>query len=208
MTTTTTTTSPGATLTRDYQGAVVPATGVYDLDQAHTTVEFIARHLMITKVRGRFASFSGSVSVAEVPEESSVEVTIDASSVNTSQDQRDAHLRSPDFFDVETYPTLAFKSTSVELDGDSWKVTGNLTVRDVTRPVVLDVEFDGANTTPWGSQAVAFSASTEIDREDWGLTYNQALETGGVVVGKKIRIELNVEATLRQEAQGEEQGAA
>ncbi|MGD0381633.1 MAG: YceI family protein [Acidimicrobiales bacterium] len=205
---TTTTTSPAATLTREYKGAVIPAPGVYDLDQAHTTVEFIARHLMITKVRGRFAGFSGSVTVAEVPGESSVEVTIDASSIDTSQDQRDAHLRSADFFDVETYPTLAFKSTSVELDGDTWKVAGDLTVRDVTRPVVLDVEFDGANTTPWGSHAVAFSASTEIDREDWGLTYNQALETGGVVVGKKVRIELNVEATLRQEAQGEKQGAA
>ncbi len=203
-----TTTSPVASLTRDYKGAAVPAPGVYDLDQAHTTVEFIARHLMITKVRGRFSSFSGSVTVAEVPEESSVEVTIDASSVHTSQDQRDTHLRSADFFEVETYPTLTFKSTSVALDGDGWKVTGDLTVRDVTRPVVLDVEFDGANTTPWGSQAVAFSASTEIDREDWGLTYNQALETGGVVVGKKVRIELNVEAILRQEAQGEEQGAA
>ena len=96
----------------------------------------------------------------------------------------------------------------MELDGDDWKVTGDLTVRDVTRPVVLDVEFDGANTTPWGTQAVAFSASTEIDREDWGLTYNQALETGGVVVGKKVRIELNVEAILRQEAKDQEQGAA
>ena len=115
---TTTTTSPAATLTREYKGAVIPAPGVYDLDQAHTTVEFIARHLMITKVRGRFAGFSGSVTVAEVPGESSVEVTIDASSIDTSQDQRDAHLRSADFFDVETYPTLAFKSTSVELDGD------------------------------------------------------------------------------------------
>ena len=94
------------------------------------------------------------------------------------------------------------------LDGDSWKVTGDLTLRDVTRPVVLDVEFDGANTTPWGTQAVAFSAATEIDREEWGLTYNQTLETGGVVVGKKVRIELNVEAVLRQESQGQEAGAA
>lgn len=202
---TTTHANPAVSSTRQYRGAVVPAAGVYDLDQAHTTVEFVARHLMITKVRGRFATFSGSVHVAEVPEESSVEVTIDAASIDTSQAQRDAHLRSADFFDAETYPTLRFRSTSVALDGDLWKVTGDLTVRDVTRPVVLDVEFDGANTTPWGTQAVAFSASTEIDREDWGLTYNQALETGGVVVGKKVRIELNVEAILRQEAQ---EGAA
>ena len=180
--------------------------GVYDLDQAHSTVEFIARHLMITKVRGRFSSFTGTVTVAEAPEESSVEVTIDAASIETSQEQRDAHLRSADFFEADKYPTLTFKSTSLKRDGEDWKLTGDLTVRDVTRPVVLDLEFDGANTTPWGTQAVAFSASTEIDREDWGLTYNQALETGGVVVGKKVRIELNVEAILRQE--NKEQGAA
>jgi polyisoprenoid-binding protein YceI len=191
--------------TREHKGTVVPVPGVYDIDQAHTTVEFVARHLMITKVRGRFATFSGSVNVAEVPEDSSVEVTIDAASIQTSQDQRDEHLRSADFFEVDKYPALTFKSTSVELDGDSWKVTGDLTVRDVTRPVVLDVEFDGANTTPWGTQAIAFSASTEIDREAWGLTYNQALETGGVVVGKKVRIELNVEAILRQ---AQQEGAA
>ncbi len=203
--TTSVTTSPTSGATRQYKGSVVPAPGVYDLDQAHSTVEFVARHLMISKVRGRFASFSGSVHVAEVPEESSVEVTIDAASVDTNQDQRDAHLRTPDFLDVETYPTLSFKSTSVAFEGDHWKVTGDLTLRDVTRPVVLDVEFEGANTTPWGTQAVAFEASTEIDREDWGLTYNQALETGGVVVGKKVRIELNVEAVLRQDQQ---EGAA
>jgi polyisoprenoid-binding protein YceI len=204
----TTTASAATTSIREYKGTPVPVAGVYDLDQAHTTVEFIARHLMITKVRGRFSSFTGTVTVAEVPEESSVEVTIDANSIGTSQEQRDTHLRSADFFEAEKYPTLTFKSTSVKLDGDDWKVTGDLTVRDVTRPVVLDVEFDGANTTPWGTQAVAFSASTEIDREDWGLTYNQALETGGVVVGKKVRIELNVEAILRQEASEDEAGAA
>jgi polyisoprenoid-binding protein YceI len=203
-----TTTTTGTASTREYKGAVVPTAGVYDVDQAHTTVEFIARHLMITKVRGRFNTFSGTVTVAEVPEESSVDVTIDASSIHTSQDQRDAHLRSADFFEADKYPTLSFKSTSVALDGDGWKVTGDLTVRDVTRPVVLDVEFDGANTTPWGTQAVAFSASTEIDREDWGLTYNQALETGGVVVGKKVRIELSVEAILRKEEGEQSEGAA
>jgi len=195
------TTSVAVSPTRQYKGAAVPAPGVYDLDQAHSTVGFVARHLMISKVRGRFADFSGSVHVGVVPEESSVEVTIDAASIETSQEQRDAHLRGADFFDVETYPTLRFKSTSVALDGEQWKVTGDLTVRDVTRPVVLDVEFEGANTTPWGTQAVGFEASTEIDREDWGLTYNQALEAGGVVVGKKVRIELDVEAVLRQESQ-------
>jgi polyisoprenoid-binding protein YceI len=204
--TTTITTTQGTGAIRQYRGAPVPVAGQYDLDQAHSTVEFVARHLMITKVRGRFADFSGVVNIAEVPEDSSVEVTIDAASVQTSQEQRDAHLRSADFLDVENHRTLTFKSTGVQLaDDGTWKVSGNLTIVGVTRPVVLDVEFDGANTTPWGTQAVAFSAATEIDREDWGLTYNQALEAGGVVVSKKVRIELNVEAILRQE---QSEGAA
>jgi len=193
-------TDTATTSIRDHQGAPIPAPGTYDLDQAHTTVEFIARHLMITKVRGRFRRFSGALTIAEVPEASSVAVTIEADSVDTSQDQRDAHLRSADFLDVDSHPTLDFRSTAVEpADDDHWKVTGDLTLVGVTRPVVLDVVFDGASTTPWGTQAVAFSATTEIDREDWGLTYNQALETGGVVVGKRVRIELNVEAVLRAE---------
>ncbi|MGA2522160.1 MAG: YceI family protein [Acidimicrobiales bacterium] len=199
------TTTAVPTSTRQYRGTQVPAAGTYDLDQAHSAVEFVARHLMITKVRGRFAQFSGSLHVAEVPEDSSVEVTIDAASVDTNQDQRDTHLRSADFLDVENHPTLSFKSTKVELDGDAWKVTGDLTIVGTTRPVVLDVEFDGANTTPWGTKAIAFTATTEIDREAWGLTYNQALEAGGVVVSKKIRIELNVEAILRQ---AQQEGAA
>jgi len=195
MTTTTTTNEQVTELTRQYRGTAVPAVGTYDLDVAHTTVEFIARHLMITKVRGRFGEFSGTIQVAEVPEESSVDVTINAGSIHTSQEQRDEHLRSADFFDAEHFPTLTFKSTKVELKGDDrWTVTGDLTIRGTTKPVQLDVEFDGANVTPWGTAAIAFSASTEIDRETWGLTYNQALESGGVVVGKKVRIELNVEA--------------
>ena len=200
-----TTTAP-AGLTRSYRGAVVPAPGTYDLDPAHTKVEFVARHMMISKVRGRFAQLTGSVHVAEDVEQSSVEVAIDAASVTTSQEQRDAHLRSPDFLDVERHPQLTFRSTAVEPGDDgSWKVAGDLTIVGTTRPVVLDVEFDGATTTPWGTKAVGFSASTEIDREDWGLTHNQALETGGVLVGKKVRIELSVEAVLRQE---ESRGAA
>ena len=198
--------------TRPYRGGEVPVAGTYQLDTAHTTVEFVARHLMITKVRGRFAQFGGSVQVAEVPEESSVEVTIDATSVDTNQDQRDAHLRSADFLDVEHHPTLRFTSTGVADAGDGhWQVAGDLTVRGTTRPVVLEAAFEGGSVTPWGSRAVAFSAWTEIDREDWGLTYNQALEAGGVLVGKKVRIELNVEAVLEEagaEEAGTERGAA
>jgi polyisoprenoid-binding protein YceI len=186
-------------LTRQHQGTNIPAPGVYDIDAKHTSVEFVARHLMISKVRGRFDEVEGTITVAEVPEESSVVVKIGAASVRTGEDQRDAHLRSGDFFDVETHPHWTFTSTSVAQDGDQWKVTGDLTISGVTHPVVLDVEFDGANLTQWGTTAVGFSASTEIDREQWGMTYNQVLETGGVMVGKKIRIELQVEAVARSE---------
>ncbi len=183
------------TLTREYQGLQIPEAGTYAIDKGHTTVEFVGRHLMITKVRGRFTDFDGKIVIGESPEESSVEVIIDAASVNSGDDSRDGHLRSPDFLDVERYPTIAFRSTSVELGPDGTaKVTGDLTVKDVTRPVTLDVEFDGASPDPWGGQRLGFTASAEIDREDWGLTWNVALETGGMLVGKKIRLEFNVQA--------------
>jgi len=183
------------TAIREIEGRTVPAPGTYGLDTTHTTIEFVGRHLMITKVRGRFIDFSGEITIGEEPEDSAVEVVIDAASVDSGEPRRDEHLRSADFFDVEHYPTISFRSTGVASDRSGlWKVTGDLTVKDVTRPVVLEVEFDGAQTSPWGDERVGFSAATELDREDWGLTWNQALETGGVVVGKKVRIELNVEA--------------
>jgi len=183
------------TLTREYQGLQIPEAGTYALDQGHTTVEFVGRHLMITKVRGRFTEFEGQVVIGDTPEQSSVEVTINAASVNSGDDRRDDHLRSPDFLDVENYPAITFRSTGVEIDPDgSAKVNGDLTVKDVTRPVTLDVEFDGASPDPWGGQRLGFTASAEIDREDWGLTWNVALETGGMLVGKKIRLEFNVQA--------------
>jgi polyisoprenoid-binding protein YceI len=190
----TTTSTTG--LVRSHEGREVPEVGEYAIDVSHSTVEFVVRHLMISKVRGRFGSYSGTVVIADRPEDSSVEVSIDAASINTNDEQRDGHLRGDDFFAVEAFPALTFKSTKVEAArGDNWKVTGDLTIRDVTRPVVLDVDFDGAQTDPWGGARLGFSASTEIDREDWGLRWNQALETGGVLVGKKIKIELGVEAT-------------
>jgi polyisoprenoid-binding protein YceI len=149
----------------------------------------------VSKVRGRFSGFEGNLTVSEVPEESHVEVTIDATSISTGNPDRDAHLRSADFFDVEHHPTLEFRSTAVEhVRDDEWKVAGDLTIRGVTRPVELHVEFNGAATTPWNTTAIGFAAWTEVDREDWGLTWNAALETGGVVVSKKVRIELEVEA--------------
>ena len=183
------------TFTREYQGLQVPQPGTYRLDKGHTTVEFVGRHLMITKVRGRFTEFDGQIVIGEDPADSSVEVTIDTASVDTSDEKRDGHLRGEDFLDVEKYPTITFRSTQVELGRDGTaKLTGDLTVKDVTRPVTLEVEFDGAQADPWGGQRLGFSAHTEIDREDWGLTWNVALETGGVLVGKKIRLEFNVEA--------------
>ena len=129
------------------------------------------------------------------PSSPHVEVEIDVASLDTGNAERDGHLRSPDFFDAEQYPTISFRSTKVEAgDSGTWAVTGDLTVRDVTRPITLEVDFDGANASPMGDERIAFSAATEVDREDWGLTWNVALETGGVLVGKKVRIELNVQA--------------
>ena len=146
--------SATATAVREINGQQVPEAGEYELDKAHTSVEFVARHLMISKVRGRFNDFSGVVTIAEKPEESSVVVTIDVASVSTGDAQRDGHLRSPDFFDAETYPHIIFRSTKVEqVKGGDWKVTGDLTVRDVTKPVVLDVEFEGSARDAVGHHA-------------------------------------------------------
>jgi polyisoprenoid-binding protein YceI len=185
--------------TRDYKGIESPVPGDYVLDKAHTTVEFVARHLMISKVRGRFTDFDGSILIADDPEQSKLDVSIDAASINTSEPTRDAHLRSGDFLDADKYPKLTFQSTKVEHVGDAgWKLTGDLTIRDVTRPVTLDVEFLGVSMSPWGTRPFGFEATTEIDREDWGLTWNQALETGGVVIGKKVRIEINAELLPKQ----------
>ena len=187
------------TVLRTEDDRVIPVAGIYDIDGAHTSVEFVGRHLMITKVRGRFADFDGSIVIADVPEESSTEVVIQAASIDTSDEKRDGHLRSADFFDVEQYPTLTFRSSGVEQGKrGSWTLNGELTVRGVTKPVALDLDFEGATIDPWGGQRIAFTAVTDVDREDWGLTWNQALEAGGVLVGKKVRIELNVQAVRQQ----------
>jgi polyisoprenoid-binding protein YceI len=187
-----------ATATRTLDGVTLPAPGDWNLDPGHTTAGFVARHLVVTKVRGQFTDVAGVIHVGEAPEDSSVEVTIQAASVHTGDARRDEHLRSPDFLDAERFPTLEFRSTSVQGGAERWKVSGDLTVHGVTRPVVLDVEYNGASASPWGSQVTSFSARTEIDREDFGLTWNQALETGGVVVGKKVVVEIETEAILAQ----------
>jgi len=173
----------------------IPTAGEYAIDPSHTSVEFVGRHLMITKVRGRFPEVSGTITIDEEPERSHVDVEIDVASLDTGNADRNAHLRSADFFDAEQYPSISFRSTNVEATASStWAVTGDLTVKDVTRPITLQVDFDGANASPMGDERVAFSAAAEVDREDWGLTWNVALESGGVLVGKKVRIELNVQA--------------
>ena len=188
-------TERSVSILRTHDDRPVPVAGTYQIDPAHTAVEFVGRHLMITKVRGRFGDVRGQITIAEEPEASHAEVEIGAASLSTGDDDRDAHLRSGDFFDVETYPTITFRSTSVRAVGDStWELDGDLTVRDVTRPVSLQVDFDGANVSPVGDERLGFSAATEVHREDFGLTWNMALETGGLLVGKTARIELSVQA--------------
>jgi polyisoprenoid-binding protein YceI len=186
---------------RTQDDRVIPVAGVYDIDGAHTSVEFVGRHLMITKVRGRFGDVRGRITIGEEPEDSHVEVEIGAASLSTGNDDRDAHLRSGDFFDVESYPTITFKSTAVTARPDAtWQVVGDLTVRDTTRPVSLQVDFDGADVSPFGDERIGFSAATDLNREDFGLTWNVALETGGLLVGKTARIELAVQAIAARQA--------
>ena len=186
---------------RTHDDRLIPVAGVYDLDGAHTSVEFVGRHLMITKVRGRFSDVRGRITIGEEPENSHVDVEIGAASLSSGNDDRDAHLKSPDFFDVEHYPTITFRSTAVTALPDStWEVVGDLTVRDTTRSVTLQVDFEGADISPVGDERIGFSAATDINREDFGLTWNMALETGGVLVGKTARIELAVQAIAMREA--------
>jgi polyisoprenoid-binding protein YceI len=177
------------------QHGTLPAPGRWTIDRGHSSVEFVARHLMVSKVRGRFEEFTGDLDIGARPEDSSVAVAIAAASVSTGDAQRDGHLASDDFFAAEQFPTINFVSTGVRhVGGERYAVDGDLTVRGVTRPVTLDLEYLGTISDPWGNERVGFSASTEVDREDWGLTWNQALEAGGFLVGKKARIELEVEA--------------
>jgi polyisoprenoid-binding protein YceI len=181
--------------TRVVDGRTVPAAGSWSVDQAHSTVEFVARHLMVTKVRGRFSDYDASITIGERPEDSSVDVTIRAGSIATGDSGRDGHLVSPDFLDVAQYPTITFASKGVHPTGPStWNVDGDLTVHGVTQAVTLTVEFGGVATDPWDNTKAFFSASTEFDREAFGLTWNQPLAGGGVLVGKKVRVELEIQA--------------
>ena len=172
--------------------------GDYVLDPAHTRIGFSARHAMVTKVRGQFDEFEGAAHVdTENPAASTVAVTIQAASVATGQAQRDGHLKSPDFFDVETYPQITFVSTDVERDGTEWSITGDLTINAVTKPVTILFEETGEAKDPFGNLRAGFEGTVTINRSDWGLTFNAALETGGVLVSEKVTLEFDVSA-IRQ----------
>ena len=172
----------------------VPEPGTYALDLSHSHVNFSARHLMVTKVRGTFPVVDGSLVIGEEPEQSSVTATIDVHQVHSGDPKRDEHLRSADFFDTEHYPTVQFRSTRVEDLGDGeFALHGELTVRDSTRPVTLHGQFLGTQASPWGDTRIGFSAETQVNRKDWGLNWNVALEAGGVLVGDKIKLEIDAE---------------
>lgn len=171
-----------------------PAAGIWNVDTAHTSASFSARHLGMSKVRGRFDTLDGTLTIADDPTDSHVEVTIDASSISTNQPDRDAHLKSPDFLDVETHPELTFRSTRITRDGDDLTMEGDLTIRGVTQPVTLDVEFLGVMDNPMGpGERAAFEATTSIARHDFGLTWEGPQELGGILVGKKVNIEIDAQ---------------
>jgi len=183
---------PATTVLSDIKGA-------YTLDPTHTRLGFSTRHAMVTTVRGAFTDFAGEATIDTVePARSSVTLTIQAASVNTGQEQRDGHLRTGDFFDVEAYPTITFVSTQVSRpEADLWSIAGELTIKDVTRPVTVEFEQTGSAKDPYGNLRVGFEGSTTIDRADWGLSFNAALETGGVLVSEKIKLDFDISAIAR-----------
>jgi len=183
---------------RTIDGVALPTPGTWEIDRSHTHVGFVARHLMVTKVRGQFTAFAGTIHIAEDPKESSVEATIDTASLETGDPNRDAHVRSADFLDVERYPTITFSAQGpVQTSGTRFTLTGDLTVKGVTRPITLEGEYVGVMSDARMGTRLGLSASGEINREDFGVNFNAVLETGGMVVGKTIRLELEAEAVLK-----------
>jgi polyisoprenoid-binding protein YceI len=182
----------------------IQTTTTWNIDAAHSQAAFVVKHMMITKVRGRFSALEGTIQLNEEdPSGSAVDVTLDASSIDTRNEDRDAHLRSGDFLDVETYPELTFESTAVEglrlEPGSEFRIHGRLTIRGVTREIALDAVFEGSGTDPWGGERVSFSADAAIDRRKYGLEWNQALEAGGVLVGNEVKIHLDVQAVKAED---------
>jgi polyisoprenoid-binding protein YceI len=172
--------------------------GTWDIDASHSDVSFTVRHMMVSKVRGRFGAFSGEIVTSEDLSSSSVTATIDASTIDTNNEQRDGHIRSADFFDVENHPQWTFRSTGLRADGDDFALDGELTIKGVTRPVTLALEVNGFGPDPFGGTRAGFSASTTIDRNDFGVDIKMPLDGGGVVVSDKVQISLEIEAVLRQ----------
>lgn len=172
-----------------------PGVSTWAIDATHSSVEFAVKHMMVSTVRGRFKAFSGEIQADEAnPAASSVTAAIDVASIDTGVEQRDDHLRSDDFFNAAQYPQITFRSTAIEQRGDEWKLAGELTIRDVTRPVSLDVEFEGRGADPWGGERAGFTATTKINRKDFGVNWNGVIEAGGVVVSDQVKITLNIEA--------------
>jgi polyisoprenoid-binding protein YceI len=193
------TTTP-STPTRRLDDAVVPAAGTWEIDPVHADVAFTGRHFMVTKVRGRFTDVAGTVVIGEDMNDSRVDVVIAMASVESGSDVRDDHLRSPELFDVEQFPQATFRTVSVDWRGSRGVVQGDLTIHGVTRRVPLEVAFEGYVRDPWGGDRAIFSATTRVNREDFGVTWNVALEAGGVLVSKEITIDIQVETVLRPEA--------
>jgi polyisoprenoid-binding protein YceI len=171
------------------------ATATWTIDQSHSLAEFSVRHMMVSTVKGSFQTISGAVVLDEADlTNSSIEATIDTASITTRDEKRDEHLRSADFFEAAVFPTITFASTGItRRGGDDYDVAGNLTIKGVTRPVTLKTTFNGIGTSPWGTSVAGFEAHTEISRKDFGLEWNVALETGGVLVGDKVKIHLEIE---------------
>jgi polyisoprenoid-binding protein YceI len=174
-----------------------PAIGVWDLDTAHSDLRIIAKHLMVTKVRGTFEDLTGTIEVAEDPTESKAWIEAKAASVTTGVPDRDKHLRSPDFLDAATYPVVTFESSEVAPAGENWELKGDLTIRGITKPVTFELRYEGSAQDPYGNTKAAFFARGEINREDFGLTWNVPLEGGGVLVSKHFKVEFDVQAMLR-----------
>ncbi|EWT03466.1 polyisoprenoid-binding protein [Intrasporangium oryzae NRRL B-24470] len=195
-------TTPDDTTLESASVAIDDISGDYVLDPAHTTIGFTARHAMVTKVRGHFGTYEGTAHVDTAnPANSSVKVLIQAASVTTGNEQRDGHLKTPDFFDVENYPEISFVSTDVERDGTEWNITGDLTINGVTKSVTIPFEETGSAKDPFGNTRVGFEGGTTIDRTEWNLKFNAALETGGVLVSEKVKLEFDVSAIAQAPSQ-------
>ena len=190
-------TEPAPAVTRLAEGSELPAPGRWQIDPGHTELAFIGRHFMLTKVRGRFTGVTGTVQVALEPGETTVEVTIDMTSVESGSQARDEHLRSPDFFDTARHPQATFAGRAAQWQGTRGLLAGELTIRGISRPVTLEAEYLGHVDDPWGGHRAVFTAAGTVNREDWGLTWNLPLDGGGLLVSREIGIEIELEAVLQ-----------